>query len=69
MNLFEKIKTFSRSFRIIIGILAIGTGYLLSDGTLNWSWWYLGAIPLIVGLANYCPLCSLTNKCNIGSKK
>ena len=69
MNLFEKIKTFSRSSRIIIGILAIAIGYFQSDGTLAWSWWYLGVIPLIVGLINYCPLCSLSDKCDIGSKK
>ncbi|MGK0255950.1 MAG: hypothetical protein ACI81I_000558 [Arcobacteraceae bacterium] len=69
MNLFEKIRKFCRSFRIIIGIVSITIGFLLSDGTLSWSWWYLGTLPLIVGLTNFCPLCSLTNKCDIGSKK
>jgi hypothetical protein len=69
MNLFQKIKTFSRSSRIIIGILAIAIGYFQSDGTFNWSWWYLGILPLIAGLINFCPLCSLANKCDIRSKK
>ncbi len=69
MSLLEKIRSFYRPLKIIAGILAIATGYLLGDGTLSWSWWYLGAIPLIIGLTNYCPLCSLINKCDIGSKK
>ena len=69
MNIFDKIKSFCRTFRIIIGVVAIAIGYLLSDGTLSWSWWYLGVLPLVVGLTNFCPLCSLTNKCSIGNKK
>lgn len=69
MNIFDKIRSFCRSFRIIIGVVSITIGYLLSDGTLSWSWWYLGTLPLIAGLLNFCPLCSLTNKCSIGSKK
>lgn len=69
MNIYQKIKHFCRPFRIIIGLVAIMIGYLLSDGSLSWSWWYLGVIPLIVGLTNFCPLCALTNKCDIGSKK
>jgi len=69
MNIYQKIKQFCRTFRIIIGFIAILFGYLLSDGTLGWSWWYLGVLPLIVGLTNFCPLCTLTNKCDIGSRK
>ncbi|MGB5867284.1 MAG: DUF2892 domain-containing protein [Arcobacteraceae bacterium] len=69
MNIYQKIKHFCRPFRIIIGLVAIMIGYLLSDGSLSWSWWYLGVIPLIVGLTNFCPLCTLTNKCDIGSKR
>jgi len=65
MNLFDKIRSFCKSFRIILGVSAIAIGYLLSDGSLSWSWWYLGVIPLIAGLTNFCPLCSLTNKCSI----
>ena len=69
MNIFDKIKSFCQPFRIIVGILAILIGYLLSDETLAWSWWYLGVVPLFVGLTNFCPLCFLTNKCDIGSKR
>ena len=69
MNIYQKFKNFCRPFRIIIGLVAIAIGYLLSDGTLSWSWWYLGVVPLIVGLTNFCPLCILTKKCDIGSKR
>jgi len=69
MNFYQKVKHFCRPFRIIIGLVAIIIGYLLSDGTLSWSWWYLGVVPLIVGLTNFCPLCVITKKCDIGSKR
>ncbi|MGB3750474.1 MAG: DUF2892 domain-containing protein [Arcobacteraceae bacterium] len=69
MNFYQKVKHFCRPFRIIIGLVAIMIGYLLSDGTLSWSWWYLGVLPLIVGLTNFCPLCLITKKCDIGSKR
>ncbi|BFU77478.1 hypothetical protein ALC152_06930 [Arcobacter sp. 15-2] len=69
MNTIEKIRNFCSPFRIVIGLMAIIIGYLLSDGTLSWSWWYLGVIPLIAGLSNFCPLCMITKKCDIGSKR
>jgi len=69
MNTFEKIRNFCQPLRVVIGIVAIIIGYLLSDGTLSWSWWYLGVIPLIAGLTNFCPLCMITKKCDIGSRK
>lgn len=69
MNIYQKIKQFCRPFRIIIGLVAIVIGYILSDGSLSWSWWYLGVLPLVVGITNFCPLCTLTNKCDIGSRK
>jgi len=64
MNTFDKIRSFCRAFRIIIGVTAIVIGYLLSDGTLAWTWWYLGVLPLIAGILNFCPLCILTKKCS-----
>jgi hypothetical protein len=69
MNVIDKIQNLSRSTRIIIGIVSIAIGYILSDGTLSWSWWYLGALSLIVGLTNICPLCMITKKCSIGSRR
>ncbi len=64
MNTFDKIRSFCRPFRIIVGITAIVMGYILSDGSFTWTWWYLGVLPLTAGLLNFCPLCSLTNKCS-----
>ncbi|PIF03931.1 MAG: hypothetical protein CSA86_03960 [Arcobacter sp.] len=68
MNIYDKIRNFCRPFRIIIGILAITIGYLLGDGSLSWSWWYLGVIPLIAGLIDFCPLCIITKKCTTRKK-
>lgn len=64
MNTYDKIRSFCRPFRIIVGTATIIIGYLLSDGSLTWTWWYLGVLPLIAGLLNFCPLCSLTKKCS-----
>ena len=69
MNILDKIQQVPRTYRIIIGLIAIAIGYFSNDGALIWSWWYLGILPLIIGLTNYCPLCALTNKCSIGSKR
>jgi len=68
MNIFEKIRSFCRSFRIIIGLVAIAIGYLLGDGSLSWTWWYLGAIPLVAGLVNFCPICIISKKCDLEKK-
>lgn len=63
MNSFDKIRSFCRNFRIIIGLLALGIGFFLSEGSLNIGWWYLGLIPLIAGLTNFCPICIISKKC------
>jgi hypothetical protein len=64
MNTFDKIRSFCRPFRIIIGIVTITIGYFSTDGALTWTWWYLGVLPLVAGLANFCPLCLITKKCS-----
>jgi len=69
MNILDNIQNLSRGSRITIGIVTIAIGLFLNEDPLSWSWWYLGVFPLIIGLTNYCPLCALTNKCSIGSKK
>jgi len=28
-------------------------------------WFYLGVLPLIAGLTNFCPLCIITKKCDL----
>ena len=65
MNIYDKIRNFCRSFRIILGISALIIGFLLGDGSLNLGWWYLGILPLLAGIANFCPICLITKKCSI----
>lgn len=48
MNVYEKIRSFCRKFRITIGLIAIAIAILFSN-----PWWYLGIIPLIAGLADF----------------
>jgi hypothetical protein len=59
----NKIRAFCRPFRIVIGLALIG--YAIYSGN---QWFYLGAIPLIAGLVNFCPLCIITKKCDIPAK-
>ncbi len=58
--MFNKIRKFSRPFRIILGLILISIGFIFSS-----PWFYLGIIPLIVGVIDFCPLCSITKKCSI----
>ncbi len=60
---FNKIRSFCRKFRIVLGLVVIGVGFYLSN-----PWFYLGAIPLIAGLVNFCPLCIISKKCDIEEK-
>ena len=57
---FNKIRKFCRVFRIFIGIALIITGFVIGN-----AWFYLGVIPLIAGIANFCPLCLITKKCDL----
>ncbi len=59
----NKIRSFCRPFRIVLGSALIGYGVYSEN-----QWFYLGAIPLIAGLANFCPLCIITKKCDIETK-
>lgn len=60
---YNKIRKFCRVFRIVIGLALIGAG--IATGIL---WFYLGIIPLIAGLTNFCPLCIITKKCDLPEK-
>lgn len=60
MNIFDKIKRFCRSFRVIFGVILIGIGLITGN-----AWFFLGIIPLIAGMTNFCPLCMITKKCSI----
>jgi len=60
MNIFDKIRNFCRSFRIVLGIILIIIGFIFEN-----SWFYLGIIPLIAGLVDFCPTCIISKKCSI----
>jgi len=65
MNIYDKIRSFCRSFRIILGLAVLFVGFLMGDGSLNLGIWYLGLLPLIAGIVNFCPICLITKKCTI----
>jgi len=58
MNKYDKFRNFCRKFRILIGIVLIGVGFYTGI-----VWFYLGVLPLIAGLVDFCPLCLITKKC------
>ncbi len=58
MNIFDKIRNFCRPFRIVIGLVLIAIGFFIDN-----AWFYLGVIPLIAGLADFCPVCIISKKC------
>lgn len=57
---FDKIRKNCRVIRIIVGLALIATGFVTDN-----AWFYLGLIPLVAGIANFCPLCMITKKCSI----
>lgn len=66
---FNKIRSFCRVFRIVIGLALIAYGvYTVVTGAPNY-WFFLGVIPLIAGGVNFCPLCLMTKKCDLPEAK
>lgn len=65
---FNKIRSFCQKFRIVLGSALIITGIILLGKVSYAPWFFLGAIPLIAGLLNFCPLCLITKKCDIPQK-
>lgn len=57
---FNKIRSVCRVVRITIGLALIIAGFI--TGIL---WFYLGVLPLIAGVTNFCPICQFTNKCEL----
>ncbi len=57
---FNKIRSFCRVFRIILGTALIAAGIITGI-----YWFYLGIIPLVAGIANFCPLCIISKKCDL----
>jgi hypothetical protein len=58
MNIFDKIRAFCRPFRILIGLVLIAIGFFIDN-----VWFYVGVIPLIAGLVDFCPVCIISKKC------
>ena len=61
---FNKIRKFCRVFRIFLGLALIATGVVTGV-----FWFYLGVVPLIAGIANFCPLCIISKKCDLPDSK
>lgn len=57
---FNKIRSFCRTFRIVLGLALIATGFITGI-----YWFYLGVLPLVAGIANFCPLCIISKKCDL----
>ncbi|QHG90312.1 DUF2892 domain-containing protein [Sulfurimonas sp. CVO] len=57
---YDKIRKNCRVIRIIVGLTLIAVGLFMGN-----AWFYLGVIPLIAGIVNFCPLCIITKKCSI----
>ena len=57
---FIKIKKVCSNVRIVAGIALI-IAAIITDI----RWFYLGIIPLIAGIVSFCPLCLITDKCDI----
>ena len=60
----NKIRKFCRVFRIAIGVVLIAIGFFTQN-----AGFYLGVIPLIAGLTNFCPLCMITKECELPTPK
>ncbi len=57
---FNKIRKFCRVFRIILG-----TALIIAGVVTGVYWFYLGILPLVAGIANFCPLCIISKKCDL----
>lgn len=55
-----KIRAVCRPVRITLGLALIATAVVTGN-----PWFYLGVVPLIAGLVNFCPLCIITKKCDV----
>ncbi len=55
----NKFRAICRPIRIVAGLALIAYGVYSGN-----QWFYLGVIPLIAGLVNFCPTCIITKKCD-----
>jgi len=57
---YNKIRKTCRPIRIVLGVVLIIIGLVTGN-----YWFYLGILPLVAGLANFCPLCIISKKCDL----
>jgi hypothetical protein len=57
---YDKVRSTCRVIRLVVGLALITAGVILEN-----PWCYLGIIPIIASIANFCPLCIITKKCSI----
>ncbi|MFA6760517.1 MAG: DUF2892 domain-containing protein [Sulfuricurvum sp.] len=57
---YDKVRSTCRVIRLVVGLALITAGFILEN-----PWFYLGIIPIIASIANFCPLCIITKKCSI----
>jgi len=66
---YNKIRSFCRKFRIVLGTLALIAGFYFVGEEQTYNMWFLlGFAPLTAGILNFCPLCIITKKCDIEEK-
>ncbi|PHR70154.1 MAG: hypothetical protein COA66_13320 [Arcobacter sp.] len=56
----KRISKYRRMLQIIIGTVLIVIAY-----STNSVWYYLGILPLLSGITNFCPLCIFLKRCSI----
>ncbi len=56
----KTIQKICRPIRIVVGLALIIAGIVTGI-----AWFYLGIIPLIAGIINFCPVCIITKKCDL----
>lgn len=57
---FNKFRSFCRKFRIVLGSSLIAYGAYSGN-----YWFFLGVLPLVAGIANFCPACIISKKCDL----
>ena len=69
----NKIRKVCRVVRIVVGLALISVGALsvmnATPENPEVYWWFLGALPLVAGIANFCPLCIITKQCDLRESK
>ena len=55
-----KIRAACGPIRMAAGVALVATGLITGN-----PWFFLGVVPFIAGITNFCPLCLITKKCDI----